>query len=366
MTHPVAFKCTYNDGDEGVFVGFAGTCSKDNIERNVRNKRVWCSSPHCKCRKFYDTGMKGAKPSPPCYESNLFRNWRFGAGGFHTGAKVGPIHLTKTGAGKFAILTTRFPGEPESERHIIGLFQIAQVENQNIVIAGSQGRIRLPLEEAKHLFFWAYCSNRAKKPDWRTGLFRYLADGQVHRILEDVASSVRDEGTRNQVEHLISGVFAGKPAPPAAGCLPERSAAHQALVAKARKYGPGGEGEAHKALKKWISEHPEVLGLTDVNGVSVEHPFVSGDAADIVFSHSSGSHTVIEIETTTPLPGAHQCIKYRALLCAERGIPLDADQTRAILVAWSIPPHVQAFCGVYGILCREYALPAQGAGHAAC
>jgi len=109
MGYSVAFKCTYNDGDEGTFVGFASTCSKDNIERNVQNNRVWCSSPLCGCRKFYDAGMKGSKPDVPCDESKLFREWSFSAGGFHTGVKAGPIHLTQAEAGRFAILTTRFP-----------------------------------------------------------------------------------------------------------------------------------------------------------------------------------------------------------------------------------------------------------------
>lgn len=27
----IAFKCTYNDGDEGYYVGFKGTCSDDTI-----------------------------------------------------------------------------------------------------------------------------------------------------------------------------------------------------------------------------------------------------------------------------------------------------------------------------------------------
>lgn len=164
MISSIAFKCTYNDGGKGFFVGFAATCSKDNIERNVMNNRVWCSSPRCECSKFYDKGMKGATPVEPCYESTLFQNWSFGAGEFHTGAKAGYIHLTKSAPGKFAVLTTRFPGETEADRRIIGLFKIARIENQNTVVATPRGRIRLPLEEANELFFWAYVSNSKNAP----------------------------------------------------------------------------------------------------------------------------------------------------------------------------------------------------------
>ena len=50
----VAFKCTYNDGGSEGFVGFEGTCSLDNIKRNVKGKhgRRWCSSPSCLCRQM--------------------------------------------------------------------------------------------------------------------------------------------------------------------------------------------------------------------------------------------------------------------------------------------------------------------------
>lgn len=201
--YSVAFKCTYNDGGQGALVGFAGTCSRDIIDLNIRKyKHVWCSSPLCPCRNFYDGGMKEDKPAEPCDESKLFTKWEFGAGGFHTGVKSGqPIHLVNAEIGKFAILTTRFPGDKEADRRIMGLFQIGDIKDQNTFVAAPEGRIRLPLEEAKELYFWAYCSNNANTPVWKTGLFRYLEDGQVHRILVDVGATVRDEETRSQISH---------------------------------------------------------------------------------------------------------------------------------------------------------------------
>lgn len=356
MSQSVAFKCTYNDGNEGVFVGFADTCSRENIERNVRVERVWCSNSGCDCKKFYDKGMKGALPVEPCYESILFKNWSYGAGSFHTGIKAGrEIHLTNSAPGKFAVLTTRFPGDPEADRRIIGLFKIATIENLHILNAAQNGRIRLPLEEAKALYFWAYCTNSAKRPVWGTGLFRYLEDGQVHRILEDIAATVRDEKTKASLNILITDSFGGTPAPPPSGCLAAKSTDRQAKIEQLRKYGPGGEGPDHQKLKEWIADHPDVLGLTDVSGHQVEYRFESGDRADLVFEHKSGIYTVIEVETTTPLPGAHQAIKYRALLCAQKGFPLDSHKVRSILVAWSIPLQVATFCTNYGIEFRQYA-----------
>jgi len=125
-----------------------------------------------------------------------------------------------------------------------------------------------------------------------------------------------------------------------------------------RKYGSGGEGEDHRELKGWIAQHPRVIGLTNVSGVTVERQFISGDAVDLVFEHGPGAYTVVEIETTTPLPGAHQAIKYRALLCAEKRFPLDSESVRTIVVAWSIPSHVKRFCADYRVEFREYRKPA--------
>ena len=352
MGKSVAFKCTYNDGGEGVFVGFSDTCSRDNIELNVKNSRVWCNSPDCKCRQYYDQGMNGPKPQEPCYESVLFSKWRYGAGWYHTGVKAGtPIHIAQAEVGKFALLTTRFPNEPESKRRIIGLFQIGEkIERpETILLAATRGRIRLPLEEAKELYYWAYSSTRTGRPDWRTGLFRYLEDGQIHRILADVAATVRDENTKAEIKHLIKQAFGNVQPPPANGCLPQKSVSRPDSVARIRKYGLGGEGQEHRRLKTWLSEHPDKLGLTDVAEVEIEHRYLSGDSADLIFTHCANRYTVVEIETTDPLPGAHQAIKYRALLCAEKMLPLDTDAVRAILVAWSIPEEVRAFCKKYGI-----------------
>jgi len=355
MSKSVAFKLNYNDGGEDPLVGFAGTCSKDNIYRNVSEGRPWCSDRRCKCRVFKDRGMKGGLPARPCQESKLFVDWRFGAGGYTTGEKKEQsIPLRQAGVGNFAVLTTRFPSDAEEDRRIVGLFRIDKVEGNTVASLG--GGVRLPVEEAKKLFFWAYCTNAAKRPTWKEGLFRYLEDGQVHRILADVALTVRDENCKERIQELVRQRFKGEP-PKAKGCLPERSTTRAAVVAALRKYGPGGEGEDHKRLKEWIARNPRVLHLSDVSDVAIERRFLSGDSADIVFTRARGQDTVVEIETNTPHPGAHQAVKYRALLCAEKGIRLDASSVRAILVAWSIPPETRAFCGKYNVAWQECKLP---------
>ncbi len=220
----VAFKCTYNNGGEGEFVGFSDTCSTVNMERNVRSARVWCSDKDCQCRQFID-GMRKDKPKDPCYESKLFREWHFAAGEHHLGEKRGmPIHMQagKVKAGEFAILTARFPNEPdESQRRIIGVFQIGEVKDvpnsETMLIASPKGRIRLRMVEAKELFFWEYYTTASTQPDWRTGLFRYLDDTQAHRILVDTVAIIQDSDRKAIVNDLIAQAFGRNSAPPALG-----------------------------------------------------------------------------------------------------------------------------------------------------
>ena len=220
-----------------------------------------------------------------------------------------------------------------------------------------EGRVRLPLEEAKALYYWAYATTALKKPAWGSGRFRYLNDEQVHRILTDVAATLRDETTKAVVESTIQSVFGDGPAPLAAGCLPEKSANRSDTIAELRKYGPCGEGKAHRELKLLLKAHPEALGLSDVVDPRDERRFISGDRADLVFRHKSQETTPLSrLRRPPPLPGAHQATKYKALLCAEMGWRIDTQRVKAILVAWAVPRELRAFCEKYGVVWQEHHL----------
>jgi len=120
-----------------------------------------------------------------------------------------------------------------------------------------------------------------------------------------------------------------------------------------RKYGPTGEGMEHMRLKKLIAEKPALIGLKNVEEVKLEYEFLSGDAADIVFKLSGNRYVVVEIETTNPLPGCFQALKYRILKCAELGLPITSPNVEAILVAWLINDEVKSFCLKYNLrFCR--------------
>jgi hypothetical protein len=213
MRRHLAFKCTYNDGGEGDLVGFHGICSLDNMEWNIKSGRDRCNHPECPCKQHYDRGFTGSRPTPSfCYESSLFRDWRFGAGFSQHGSKKTQLRrIADAEVGRIAVLTTRFPEDDEVDRKIIGLFRIGEVrsDEETIVIADEKHRVRLPLEEAREVYFWDYYQgpNSPETVAWGTGLFRYLTDAQVARIVKDVQETVRDEHTRNVLGSLLQQVW---------------------------------------------------------------------------------------------------------------------------------------------------------------
>jgi len=353
MKQHVAIKCTYNNGDEGIFVGFSGTCSEDIIKWNIESGRVWCSQKDCECRKYYENGFKGNRPIDPCYESVLFRDWQYGAGWYHTGSRAGtPIHLSTVGKGKIAILTTRFPGDEEIDRKIIGFFKIGEITNkpgqETMLIADRSFAIRLPMEEAKELFFWDYYSTRGGAV-WGTGLVRYLNDTQIIQILADLKKTIRDEKAKKMIEDLFEKDFPKVSLQPASGPRIKKSGSRVRRDVMSRKYGSAGEGKEHKELKEWVAQHPESIGLSNVEKMEVEYIFLSGDVADIVFRLPGNRYVVVEIETLDPLPGCHQALKYKVLKCAELGLDIKSSDVGAILVAQSASQDVKDFCIKYGI-----------------
>lgn len=339
----IAFKCNYNNGGEGFRVGFAGTCSDEVLKTHIVNgsKGLWCRNGKCECRRYFNKGLKGPRPIDPCYESGLFETWRFGGGS---------IPIRRTQAGKIAILTTRFPNARESERKVVGLFRISKLSVEgdgHMAYAASKYQVRLPVEEARSLDFWSYYGNGAK-PDWRRGLFRYLDDRQVFRLLRDLGQIVQDQSAKQVIDSLLAEDFSHFLHLPIAS-NPKTTAAISKRLLLGRKYGAGGEGEDHRKLKLYVKEHPDEFGLHASPSMEpeLEHRFPSGDLVDVHFNLVGNRFAVVEVETTDAVTGAFQLIKYRALKCAEVGRELSSGSVEALLVAWTVPANVRAFCKKY-------------------
>jgi hypothetical protein len=88
-----------------------------------------------------------------------------------------------------------------------------------------------------------------------------------------------------------------------------------------RKYGPGGEGEFHRALRLWIKDNPKKVHASFAGAVSeTEVDLDSGDRVDVVYKCSD---RIVLLEVKSRISneidlkrGVYQCIKYRAVRAA--------------------------------------------------
>ena len=256
--------------------------------------------------------------------------------------------------GKVALLTTRHPDyDSERQRIVFGAFEIVKVSNndgeESWVKGEPDSAIRIPQEAALSLPYWRFKTYpRSDRPDWGSRLFRYVSDQEVSNFLHALHPVLRSAQDRVVVEHLFG----------CCGNLPrdikwENADVEIPGVESKLKYGPGGEGERHRRLKEFIKDNPEVLRLGPGTG-DVEQRFVTGDRVDVVVELTNGEACVVEIEVegrSTEI-GAHQALKYRALLAGERDNP-NEPEPHAFLVAYSIPEDVKDFCNRHGVTALE-------------
>jgi hypothetical protein len=346
-TQSIASNLIYNDGGEDIYVGFDGRCSIQNIVYNANKQGRWCSQKANSCYQYLNKAFKGQASDFPCNESRVFHQWTWNAGNdFKTGS---PFYIRKSAVGKYCILTTQYSNTPENERRIVGFFRISKIENDTFLYADSVVRLRLTVEQSKALYFWAYYLN-AKKPNhikWSSKRYRYLTDMQVCAILHDIMDLSDEKNTREMIENAIAKDF-----PQFKGMRPNVIGAISLPAIKEfylrRKYGKGGESEAHIKLKEYIAKNPQCLGLPRDAKATKEHLFLSGDLVDILFEYNQ-VNAVVEIELDLVIPGVHQAIKYRALRCSQMGIPIGDSSVKAYVVAWSFSNDAESLCRKYDI-----------------
>ena len=207
----VAFKCNFCDGgSSGSCVGFRGKCSDRMIKFHIKEaKHVWCSTGSV-CKSYYDGRVTRAELDAyrdpggeyaACYESSFFETWQMSAGMYETGERAGqPMHMRQISGGNLAVMTTRGPNDPETERFIFAVFLIGSAysgdqEEAGAVRADPHWRIELTPAEAYRMRFWNYYFN-VNKPEkivFGSGLHRYLTDIQAAQILRDIAAIRSDE-----------------------------------------------------------------------------------------------------------------------------------------------------------------------------
>ena len=174
-TKNVAFKCTYNDGGKDKNgIGFSYICSDEQIRRNIKEGRSWCSNESCACKEYYDGVISRHELDSVndnggwvCYESVMLIDWKAQAGERNSNVSQKPVTIKIRNAYKdsLAILTTRIPGSPEQERIIFGLFIIADYyegdeDTAGYVSAHSKYRLVFSAEEGRRLKLEVPCKRK--------------------------------------------------------------------------------------------------------------------------------------------------------------------------------------------------------------
>lgn len=99
-----------------------------------------------------------------------------------------------------------------------------------------------------------------------------------------------------------------------------------------------GEGPEHKAIKDYIAEHPESIGIKKkVVYKETEHILPSGDKLDVYFKLRNGNRLAIEVKPSTSpnediTRGIYQCVKYQAVMDAQRSIEYGNHENSTLLV----------------------------------
>lgn len=117
-------------------------------------------------------------------------------------------------------------------------------------------------------------------------------------------------------------------------------------VASARRFGPGGEGPEHLALKMAIAADPsKVLGEEGLTTWAVEYWLETSDKIDLVLQDKFGRFVVVEVEVDCDereVVGPLQCMKYRAMMSYLHNRKM--NEVRAILVAHTVHGCVSGKC----------------------
>jgi hypothetical protein len=129
------------------------------------------------------------------------------------------------------------------------------------------------------------------------------------------------------------------------------------------------ESAEHLALKKYIAEHPERVGLPKRAKADLEKVFGSGDRADVAFTIGE-KIVVVEVKSEISddadmCRGVFQCIKYRALIRAHQRLRRVIPNGEAILaIGKSAPSKVRNLAEVLSVTCFDQVVPPQSVSRA--
>lgn len=215
----IAFKCAYCDGGKtNINFGFAGTCSKENIKRNIEiKKQPCCCDADCPCTYFYKGKIKyeEIQEGKTCYESRMLIDWKALAGmDRKEGERKGKRReIKKNVKNGLCVLTTTIKDSRNTkneERIVFGVFIVDNFFEGNeqsaegFVQCNSKYKIKLNPDEANQILFWNYYyfPNKPELAKWKSGLYHFLDDYQCAQILRDIVAvkqGTTDEALANEI-----------------------------------------------------------------------------------------------------------------------------------------------------------------------
>ena len=142
------------------------------------------------------------------------------------------------------------------------------------------------------------------------------------------------------------------------GLQPSKIITEQELEAISVHVG-GGEGKEHKAIKEFVYNNPESLGINGVIRKETEYPLPSGNRIDVYFETSDCRYAIEVKPSTSPdddiTRGIFQCVKYKSILEAMRKVEYGRYAISTLLIfAGSMSDRNKQLAEVLGIKYAEH------------
>lgn len=144
-------------------------------------------------------------------QENVWNDWKVSTGTVQSGKKKGqpnrPARLSLNSAG---LLTARESDKQEEARRILGIYMIQEaftddLNEDSMVPAHAEFRVKLTDQEADQMLFWNYYINKSY-PDrmtWNSGKFRYFENIWIAQILKDIIAMKEDEEEIKEAENFL-------------------------------------------------------------------------------------------------------------------------------------------------------------------
>lgn len=145
-------------------------------------------------------------------QQHVFTDWQVSTGKIQSGKNKGaPNRPARLRPNSAVLLTARKSDKPETERQILGLYMVeetftGELNNDGMVPAHAEFRIKLTDQEAEKMLFWNYYINKTypHRTTWNSGKYRYFDNIWTAQILKDIIALKSDEAEIKEAENFLA------------------------------------------------------------------------------------------------------------------------------------------------------------------